>query len=132
MSANSTVNLDGRGSSDADGDPITFRWEITLHPANSTAVLTGATFGDSFVLCRSGGTYTINLTVTDSLGIANSHSVNISAVVDNRAPEIRSVPVTAASAGHLYSYAVQAFDPDAGDTLTFSLPAAPAGMTIIH
>ncbi len=33
-------------------------------------------------------------------------------------------------AGSPYAYPVTASDPDAGDTLTFSLPTAPAGMTI--
>ena len=46
------------------------------------------------------------------------------------APVITSAPVTTATAGVLYTYDVEATDPDAGDVLTYSLTTAPAGMTI--
>ena len=48
----------------------------------------------------------------------------------NDPPVITSTPVTAASAGALYTYDVQADDPDDGDTLTYTLTTAPIGMTI--
>ncbi|MBC8468977.1 MAG: hypothetical protein H8D56_05850 [Planctomycetes bacterium] len=46
------------------------------------------------------------------------------------APVITSVPVTTATADILYSYDVNAIDPDVGDTLTYSLTTKPADMTI--
>ncbi len=48
----------------------------------------------------------------------------------NEAPSITSAPVTAASEDSLYSYDVDAADPNPGDAITFSLNTAPAGMTI--
>jgi len=48
----------------------------------------------------------------------------------NHAPTITSTQVTTATVGQPYAYDVDATDPDTGDTLTFSLPTAPAGMTI--
>src|SRR5262249_33871472 len=45
-------------------------------------------------------------------------------------PSITSSPVTIARTDQLYRYDVKAIDPDASDVLTFSLPLAPAGMTI--
>jgi hypothetical protein len=48
----------------------------------------------------------------------------------NSPPVIVSTPVTTATAGVLYSYDVDANDPDVGDVLTYSLLLAPAGMTI--
>ena len=45
-------------------------------------------------------------------------------------PVITSAPVLAATAGQAYAYQVMATDANPGDTLTFSLPAAPAGMSI--
>ena len=45
------------------------------------------------------------------------------------APVITSIPVTSATQGQVYQYPVTATDPD-GDTLSFSLTAAPAGMSI--
>jgi hypothetical protein len=48
----------------------------------------------------------------------------------NQPPRITSVPVITAAEGQGYGYDVNATDPDAGDTLTFSLTVAPFGMTI--
>ena len=47
----------------------------------------------------------------------------------NGAPMITSVPVTAATEGTAYRYDAEAADPD-GNALTFSLLAAPSGMSI--
>ena len=47
----------------------------------------------------------------------------------NSAPVIESDPVTTAKEGALYTYAVEATDPN-GDTLTYSLTVNPAGMNI--
>ena len=57
-------------------------------------------------------------------------TVRIAIRTPNSGPHIISTPVTAAADGVSYAYAAQASDPDAGDILTFSLPAAPAGMSI--
>ncbi|MBI3801634.1 MAG: VCBS repeat-containing protein, partial [Deltaproteobacteria bacterium] len=48
----------------------------------------------------------------------------------NHPPSITSVPVVTAAEAQVYSYDVEASDPDAGDTLTFSLTVAPFGMSI--
>jgi hypothetical protein len=49
--------------------------------------------------------------------------------VSNHAPVITTSPITKAYIGELYEYDVDATDED-NDTLTYSLTAAPAGMTI--
>ena len=33
------VNLDGSGSTDVDGDPLTFEWSLTTVPAGSAAAI---------------------------------------------------------------------------------------------
>ncbi len=48
----------------------------------------------------------------------------------NSNPTITSAPITIAAEGQSYSYDVNATDPDAGDTLTYSLIQPPAGMSI--
>jgi YD repeat-containing protein len=50
--------------------------------------------------------------------------------VVNQPPQITSTAILTAQVGQAYSYDVNATDPDAGDTLTFSLTTFPAGMTI--
>ena len=47
----------------------------------------------------------------------------------NQSPIITSTPSTLAEVGELYTYEVEATDPD-GDTLTYSLDVKPSGMTI--
>ncbi|OGD35967.1 hypothetical protein A2V94_01735 [Candidatus Atribacteria bacterium RBG_16_35_8] len=47
----------------------------------------------------------------------------------NSAPVIESAPITTATEGGLYTYEVEATDPN-GDTLNYSLTAGPTGMTI--
>jgi hypothetical protein len=49
---------------------------------------------------------------------------------DNRAPQITSTPVITTLEDQLYSYQVQAQDPDYGDTLTFDLLQNPAFLSI--
>jgi hypothetical protein len=129
--SNTTVVLDGSRSSDADGDPLTFQWTFAQRPANSVAALANATTASPSFLADQVGHYVARLIVTDSRGIPSAPAtVTISVDLGDRAPVITSIPVTAALIGQSYGYAVTATDPDAGQTLTFSLPTAPSGMTI--
>jgi hypothetical protein len=57
-------------------------------------------------------------------------TVSITVKAVNDAPSLTSKPVTTATVGALYTYDVDATDPDAGDTLAYSLTIKPAGMTI--
>ncbi len=66
----STVLLNGSGSTDVDGQPLTYSWTITQSPAGSNATLMGAnTVTPSFVADQL-GTYEVQLTVND--GMSNS------------------------------------------------------------
>jgi hypothetical protein len=66
----------------------------------------------------------------DGALLSNVATVRLAIRPRNAAPRFVSTPVTTAATGVRYTYAAQATDPDAGDILTFSLPTAPAGMTI--
>ena len=72
-------------------------------------------------------TVVVRATDTQAATTTQSFSINVSAV--NLPPAITSTPSTQAAVGQAYTYAVAASDPD-GDVLTFSLPTAPAGMSI--
>src|SRR5690349_12742235 len=39
VTAGSTITLNGSGSSDVDGNPLTFAWTLIVKPAGSTATL---------------------------------------------------------------------------------------------
>src|SRR5207302_434659 len=75
------------------------------------------------------GSHDVAVQVVDARGAGVTQSFTIRVRGANLFPAINSVPPTQGALGQEYVYAVDANDPD-GDPLTFSLTAAPAGMTI--
>jgi len=77
------------------------------------------------------GRFQVDLFVVDEHGAVSSQSFTL--VIQNRAgnlpPQINSNPSFYAAVGKEYSYQIQASDPN-GDSLSYSLGNAPAGMTI--
>lgn len=78
------------------------------------------------------GSQTVSVRVQDvgGLSAAQTYSVTVSPAPANQAPTITSTPVTTATDGQLYSYDIDATDPNAGDVLTYSLVAGPSTMTV--
>ncbi len=73
--------------------------------------------------------HTVRITVSDPAGHTAAQIYGIFARATNEPPTIDSDPITASVEGEVYQYDVEASDPD-GDTLTYSLTAAPGGMAI--
>jgi hypothetical protein len=65
VDAGATVQLDGSGSSDADGDALTFAWSLTAVPSGSNASLTGASGLTPAFLADVAGDYVVQLIVDD-------------------------------------------------------------------
>ncbi len=84
------VALDGSGSSDADGDPLTYSWSLET-PAGSGAALSGpATVSPEFVPDVEGA-YTATLVVSDGTDDSAPDSVSISAqLVAGNTPPVAS------------------------------------------
>jgi RHS repeat-associated protein len=61
----STVQLDGSGSSDVDGDRLTYRWSIVSAPQGSTATLSDPSIVNPTFVTDMKGTYVIQLIVND-------------------------------------------------------------------
>jgi len=76
------------------------------------------------------GSDTFTYTISDNEGLTDTAKVTVTVKMVNDAPVITSAPVTTATVGALYTYEVDSTDPDAGDTLTYSLTAKPEDMTI--
>lgn len=76
----STVTLDGRGSSDADGDTLKYGWNLTSKPAGSTASLSSNTDPVTNFNADVAGTYVATLIVNDGTVNSSPTTVAITAV----------------------------------------------------
>ena len=72
------VTLTGAGSSDPNGNPLTYAWTLSSKPVGSTAVLTGATTVSPTFTADLAGTYVASLVVND--GTVNSAPDTVSVV----------------------------------------------------
>ena len=74
-----TVQLDGSGSSDVDGDTLTYAWSITSKPATSSAALSNSTIVNPTFVADVEGTYVMELVVNDGTVNSAPDSVTITA-----------------------------------------------------
>lgn len=113
---------------DAEGDALVY----ALNSAPSGMVIDPAT-GIITWLPTSGqvGSHNIQVTASDEQGgqAVQNFTVVVSATPFNRSPIITSTPLRKASFNRLYSYQVEAVDPE-NDAITFALLNGPAGMSI--
>lgn len=131
VTVGATVTLDGRASSDADGDPLTYHWSFVSLPPG-VVVLVAVTEARLTFVAEVAGTYVAQLIVKDGREDSVPDTVTITAQPVNHAPVITQInchPIQVAMVGQPVRCQVEASDPD-GDPLSCSLPAAPSGMTI--
>jgi hypothetical protein len=77
---NTQVQLDGGGSTDPDGDSLTYHWTLTGKPANSLADLSNPdVFNPTFVADKA-GSYQAHLTVNDGLIDSFPDTVDVNTV----------------------------------------------------
>ena len=78
------------------------------------------------------GDHLVTIRVTDNQQgyVEQSFTLNVEAAPINQAPLIHSAPVITAFVEQVYYYAMEATDPDEGDTLAFALISAPTGMGV--
>lgn len=78
VNTGSTVLLDGTGSYDPDGDPITYSWVFVSKPVDSAATLSGADTATPSFVADLDGTYEVELTVSDG-ELSSTDSVVVTA-----------------------------------------------------
>ncbi|MBA3612813.1 MAG: hypothetical protein H0W49_07830 [Nitrospirales bacterium] len=125
----STVNLNGSGSHDVDGNSLTFQWSLIAKPTGSTATLSNSTSIQPTFSADLVGLYVAQLIVND--GMENSDPITVTITTGNRPPvadagQDQNVPVFS-----LVTLNGNASNDSDGDDLSFqwSLESRPQGST---
>jgi hypothetical protein len=71
------VTLDGTGSSDPDGDTLTFSWTVNSHPGMFPPILTGASTAKPMFRADDVGDYVLGLTVNDGTLTSQSDAITV-------------------------------------------------------
>ncbi|MFH1926558.1 MAG: S8 family serine peptidase [Chloroflexota bacterium] len=118
VKTDSTVQLDGSGSSDPDGDPITYSWAFVSKPTSSTTTLSGADPATPTFVADVDGTYEVELTVSDG-ELSSTDTVVVTAAA-NRAPVANAGSDQSVKTGSTVQLdGSNSSDPD-GDPITYS------------
>lgn len=75
VTSGSNVVLDGTKSSDANGDPITFSWQIVSAPKLSNPTLSSDTVARPTFIADLSGQYVLTMSVMDDKGARSSDSI---------------------------------------------------------
>jgi len=75
------VQLDGSGSYDPDGDPLSYSWTFISKPAGSSATLSDPSSVNPTFTADLAGEYLLKLTVDDGRGQADSDQTKVTAVM---------------------------------------------------
>ncbi|CAM4304236.1 PKD domain-containing protein [Pseudoalteromonas byunsanensis] len=94
---NNTLELDGTASTDADGDTLTYLWQISSAPQGAEFSLQNSTLSKASFTAQTAGVYTIALTVNDG---QSEHSVSreLQVVENNHTPTLLRLEQTASEA----------------------------------
>ena len=132
-----TVELDGSGSADADGDLLSYSWSITSRPAGSQAQLTyESTDNDdpapTFV-ADVPGVYVVSLVVGDGKAFSASSSVTVTAASGNVAPVANAGDDVSTVVGRTLTLDGALSSDANGDLLNFAwaLVSRPAGSAAV-
>jgi RHS repeat-associated protein len=134
------VSLDGRSSTDLDGDLISYRWAMIYKPDGSQAQLADPLAGLTQFTPDRPGTYIAQLMTLNSPLVIDNETNNFEEpdtveikvtvpTVPNHSPQFTSTPPTTATVGQPYSYQLAATDSD-NDPLTYSLLVGGTDMLI--
>lgn len=110
------VSLSSAGSSDPNGDTLTYAWVLTLRPAGSTAALSSTTTANPTFTADKSGTYNVTLQVND--GSALSNTVTLALTLNNTSPVANAGPAQTVTAPATVTLAGSGTDANS-DTLSY-------------
>ena len=124
-----TVNLNGSGSSDADGDPLSYAWVLSK-PLGSTATLSNSSASQPSFLADKSGEYIATLTVND--GTTSSGPSHVKITAGNTPPIANAGPSQTVTAPVTVTLIGSATDAN-NDTVTFawSFSSKPVGSSAV-
>lgn len=129
-----SITLHGSNSHDVDGQALTYRWAILSAPHGSTAEINPDNTAEPGFKPELPGLYIMQLIVNDGEQDSGPDTLQITVASPppppNQAPKITTSPDITGTVGQLYTYDVDATDPDISDILGYSLQVAAPGMLI--
>jgi hypothetical protein len=124
-----TTTLNGSGSSDANGDSITYAWSFVSKPASSSAALTSSTTVNPTFAPDVSGSYVLRLVVNDGSLSSAASTVTITSSSANIAPVANAGVAQSVVTGSTVTLNGTASNDANGDSLTYSwsFVSKPAG-----
>jgi hypothetical protein len=114
-----TVTLNGSGSSDADGNPLTYLWSFVSIPAGSGATLTSPTTVKPTFLADKTGQYVVQLLVNDGMVSSAPSTVTITTTPGNTAPVATAGPDQTVQLGAMVTLSGSGSSDVDGNPLTY-------------
>lgn len=126
-----TVTLNGSGSSDADGNPLTYLWSLVSIPSGSGATLTGPTTVKPTFLADKTGQYVARLIVNDGTVNSTAATVTITTTPGNTAPVANAGPDQTVQLGAMVTLNGSGSSDADGNPLTYqwAFVTVPTGST---
>lgn len=102
------VTLNGSGSSDADGDALTYIWSFSSKPPSSVAILSSVIVSSPTFMADKDGTYVLNLVVNDGKVDSAASAVTIMAVtpVSGKIPDTNQTKSYTLTFGEDHDYTI--------------------------
>ncbi|MBO0949629.1 PKD domain-containing protein [Fibrella forsythiae] len=125
----SSVVLDGSGSTDPQGQALTYKWTIKSQPDGSKATITNPTSLTAGFVPDKPGTYVLVLTVTASGGLSTSSEITVTVAIPGKPPVVNAGVSSTVSTGRKVTLdGSKTSDPD-GDKLTYlwTIKSKPTG-----
>ena len=131
VSTGTLVTLDGSGTTDAEGDALTYRWSFQSRPAGSAAALSSPSTMNPTFTPDMAGEYVVKLVVFDSSLDSDEATVTITAAAGNSAPVASAGPDQDVTAGATVTLDGSGSSDANGDPLTYawSFVSVPTGST---